>query len=116
MSEAQQMLNFCPHCGKGINQNQVAGQKLFCRYCGKDVSSPSGLNVGASVSAGTVVTGKKMIDKSEEVIKQGKAERCRFCGQVVETRGAGDARTFVPHYNPSKGKKICISSGRRVAD
>jgi hypothetical protein len=114
MSQPQQMFNFCPHCGKGINQQQVPGQKVFCRYCGKDIGTTS--VIGASLSAGTVITGKKMIDKSQEPIQQGKAAQCRFCGQVVETRGTGDNRTFVPHYNPSKGKKICISSGRRIGD
>jgi DNA-directed RNA polymerase subunit RPC12/RpoP len=108
------MFNFCPHCGKPINQQQTAGQNVFCKYCGKDIGKPGVASV--AVSGGTVVTGKQMIDKSEEPIKQGKAARCRFCGQVVETRGTGDARTFVPHYNPSKGKKICISSGRRISD
>jgi hypothetical protein len=116
MSQPQQMFNFCPHCGKGINQQQTPGQKVFCRWCGKDIGVAAS-SMSASLSAGTVVTGKKIIDKSEEPIQQGKAARCRFCGQVVETRGAGDARTFVPHYNEKAGKrKICISSGRKISD
>jgi hypothetical protein len=114
MSQAQQSFNFCPHCGKPINQNQTPGQKLFCRYCGKDVGTVS--VVGASVSAGTVVTQGQVIDRSQDPINQGKAARCRKCNQVVETRGAGDARTFVPHYDPAKGKKICAASGRRITD
>jgi DNA-directed RNA polymerase subunit RPC12/RpoP len=114
MSQAQQAFNFCPHCGKPINQDQQPGQQVSCRYCGKDIGKAS--VVSASISAGTVVTGKQMVDRSEDSIKQGKAARCRFCGQVVETRGAGDARTFVPHYNPAKGKKICVSSGRKISD
>ena len=114
MSQAQQSFNFCPHCGKPINQQQNPGQKLFCRYCGKDVGTVS--VVGASVSAGTVVTQGQVIDRSQDAIKAGKAERCRKCNQIVETRGAGDARTFVPHYDPAKGKKICVASGRRITD
>jgi DNA-directed RNA polymerase subunit RPC12/RpoP len=114
MSQPQQMFNFCPHCGKPINQEQKPGQKVFCRHCGKDIGTTS--TIGASLSGGTVNTGKKMIDRTQEPIQQGKAAQCRFCGQVVETRGTGDSRTFVPHYNPAKGKKICISSGRRISD
>ena len=114
MSQAQQMFNFCPHCGKPVHQEQAAGQKVFCRYCGKDIGTTS--VVGASVSVGTVVTQKQVIDRSEDPIKQGKAARCRKCGQVVETRGTGETRTFVPHYDPAKGKKICVASGRRIED
>ncbi len=111
----QQMFNFCPHCGKGINQQQAPGQKLFCRSCGKDIGTPS--VVSAAIQAAPIVSRGKVIDKSEEPIAQGKAARCRFCSQVVETRGQGDAKTFVPHYNVKDGKKkICVSSGRRVAD
>jgi DNA-directed RNA polymerase subunit RPC12/RpoP len=114
MSTPQQMFNFCPHCGKPVNQQQTPGQVLFCRYCGQNIGTTSVASVG--VSGGTVTTGKQMIDRSEEPIKQGKAARCRKCGQVVETRGSGDARTFVPHYDPAKGKKICVASGRRIED
>lgn len=114
MSSPQQAYNFCPHCGRPVNQDQKPGQKLWCRWCGKDMAAAS--TVASSVSAGTVHTAKQLVDRSDDPIKQGKAARCRFCGQVVETRGSGEARTFVPHYNPSKGKKICISSGRRIED
>ena len=68
------------------------------------------------MSAGTVVTQGKVIDRSQDPINQGKAAQCRECNQVVEIRGAGDARTFVPHYDPAKGKKICGASGRRITD
>jgi DNA-directed RNA polymerase subunit RPC12/RpoP len=115
MSQAQQMFNFCPHCGKGINQDQQPGQKVFCRYCGKDIGTTPSV-IGASISAGTVVTKGKVVDRRDEPIQQGKASRCRFCNQVVETRGTGEERKFVPHYDPALGKKICKSSGRRISD
>lgn len=111
---AQQAFNFCPHCGKPVNQDQNPGQQVFCRYCGKDIGKTS--VVSAGVSAGTVVTRGQVVDRREEPIQQGKAARCRFCNQVVETRGAGEERKFVPHYDPTQGKKICKSSGRRIAD
>lgn len=112
----QQMFNFCPHCGKGINQPQVPGQKVFCRYCGKDIGTPS--VISAALSAGTVHTVRPATgpDPNEELIKKGVAAHCRFCNQVVQVKGSGENKTFVPHYGPGPGKKICKSSGRRITD
>ena len=90
------MFSFCPHCGQTIGgTDQVEGQMLVCRYCGKSI--------------GIVVAPKKvMLDQTEELIRQGTAARCRHCNEVVEVKTGG---TFVPHYAQGQ-KKICPGSGK----
>lgn len=90
---------FCHHCGSSINQQQVVGKMLVCSACKQEIGVPSG------------PPQKVMIDKNEELIKQGVAARCPLCQQVVETKGTGK-KTYVPHYSKGDKPRICPNSGK----
>jgi len=110
---AHQSYNFCPHCGKNLGQDQVAGRVIKCVHCGKEVGK---LEMGSQiVTGGVVVNPAPVIDRRQEPIKEGVAAQCRFCGQVVQTKGSGPAKAFVPHFEKG-ARKMCKSSGRRVED
>lgn len=95
------MFSFCPHCGGSIGQEQVPGQKLVCRHCGK--------RIGVIVTLSPVV-----VDRTQELIRLGTAAPCPLCKQLVELRTTGDARTFVPHQTTTGSRKICPNSGKLV--
>ena len=110
---AHQSCNFCPNCGKNLGQEQIAGRVIKCLHCGKEIGK---LEVAPQIAtSGPVVNQKQLIDRRDEPIKQGLAAQCRFCGQVVQTKGAGPAKAFVPHFEKGS-RKMCKSSGRRVED
>ncbi|MGE3806670.1 MAG: hypothetical protein AB7K24_18540 [Gemmataceae bacterium] len=106
------MINFCPHCGAGINQNQKVGEKIKCLQCGLNLGTVEETNldkVGFGVSVFSV---DEALDKVKalppEVKTPSNAATCPLCGQLVQFK---PNRTFVPHY--AKGeKKICKNSGK----
>jgi len=116
MSQPQQSFNFCPNCGKTVGQAQKPGQQVVCQNCGRVVGKAA--VVSAAIEAAPVHTVRQATgpDPNQELIKKGAAAHCRFCNQVVECRGTGEAKAFVPHYGPGPGRKICKSSGRRITD
>jgi hypothetical protein len=107
-----QTFNFCPHCGKSIGQSQAPSSVIRCVHCGKEIGK---LTVTPAISAGTVTTQGRVIDRRDQPIQQGVAAHCRKCDQTVQTKGSGTARTFVPHFQKAV-RKMCPASGRRVED
>jgi hypothetical protein len=95
------MFSFCIHCGSSIGQEQVEGQMLVCRSCGKQI--------------GVVAAPKKVvIDGNEELLRRGVVARCALCGQMVEVRNKGAGPTFVPHYATTSPRKMCPNAGKPV--
>jgi DNA-directed RNA polymerase subunit RPC12/RpoP len=99
------MFNFCPHCGKNIGQEQVAGKVVNCKWCGK----PIGTAHQVAVQCGTVVTQRAPVDQNEVLIKKGVAARCPLCDQVVELKG--EPKAYVPHFQKAV-RKMCRNSGK----
>lgn len=107
------MINFCPHCGSGINQNQKVGETIKCLKCGLNLGTVEENNldkVGFGVSVFSV---EEALDKVKqlppEVKTPANAARCPLCAQLVQFK---PNRTFVPHYG--KEKKTCKNSGKPV--
>lgn len=101
------MFNFCPHCGKPIGKEQVAGRAVTCRHCGK----PVGVASQVAIRGGVVVTQSAPVDQNEELIKKGVAARCPECSQVVELKG--NPKAFVPHFQKAV-RKMCRMSGKSL--
>ena len=97
------MYDFCPHCGGDIGQEQVAGQVLTCKHCGRQI--------GVVAPAPE----KVVVDQAEELVRSGKAAHCPLCRQLIEVRPQGPARVFVPHYTAPPQRRICPGSGKPVA-
>jgi hypothetical protein len=91
------MFSFCPHCGGSIDQEQRQGQAVVCIHCGKPI--------GTVAAAAAPV----MVDRSEELIRQGVAAPCPLCRQLVELKG----RSFAPHFQAG-ARKLCAQSGKPV--
>ncbi len=98
------MFAFCPNCGNTpLGVDQQAGQAVVCPHCGRQV--------------GVVALPQKPVvaDQTEELIRSGVAARCPLCAQVVQTKGQGTARTFVPHYALATQRMLCPNSGKPFA-
>src|SRR5205823_2024774 len=96
--------DFCPHCGNTIGgTDQVVGQMLVCKYCGKDIGI-----VPAKPE-------KVMADRAAEIIQGGTAARCPVCGQLVEVKISGGVRSLVPHRSQGDARKMCPGGGKPVA-
>jgi hypothetical protein len=97
------MFEFCPHCGQSAGPEQVPGQAVVCKHCGQQI--------------GVVPLPTKPLvrDQTEELIRRGVAARCPVCQQVVELKGQGTARAFVPHFAAQGQRKMCAHSGKPVA-
>lgn len=97
------MFDFCPNCGDTIGgQDQVVGQMLVCKSCGKDIG---------------VVKGppeKIVVDHTEEIIRSGTAARCPSCSQLIEVKLTGVVRSLVPHFGAGDKRKVCPGSGKPV--
>jgi DNA-directed RNA polymerase subunit RPC12/RpoP len=93
------MFSFCPHCGQSLDQEQSAGQAVACIHCGKPI--------------GVVVPGAPpvIVDRADELIRQGAAIRCPLCSQLVELKG----RSVAPHFAKAGERKLCPQSGKPVA-
>jgi hypothetical protein len=96
------MFSFCFHCGQSIDQEQVPGQTLMCKHCGKQIGVVEGPQ-------------KVVMDQTEELIQGGTAARCPICRQVVEVKAQGTARSFAAHYAATPQRKICPGSGKPIA-
>lgn len=92
------MFEFCPHCGGSIGQEQVTGKLLVCRACGKPI--------GVVAAAPTAI-----VDRAQELIRSGAAERCSLCGQLVAVKVRDGVRAFVPHRAAGKAG-VCPNSGK----
>jgi hypothetical protein len=95
------MLNFCPGCGGSIDQNQVGGQTVSCKHCGR------------LIGVATEGPREVVVDQTEELIRGGTVSRCSMCRQVVQLKGSGQAKTFVPHFVTER--KMCPNSGKPAA-
>lgn len=96
------MFDFCPHCGQTIEHEQVVGQMLVCAQCGKDIGF-----VGA--------VDRAVVSEAERQIRTGQAAVCSSCGQIVELRSIGPAKSYAAHYPSAGAKKICPGSGKPAA-
>jgi hypothetical protein len=94
------MFNWCPHCGRSIDQTQTAGQTLICKHCGQEIGVIAALRE------------EKAIDPVAEIIAAGTAARCPACQQLVQLKKP--ANTFVPHYLAGE-KKLCSGSGKPIS-
>lgn len=101
------MYNFCPHCGKPIGQEQLPGKTTNCKHCGK----PVGPAVQTQV-LGTVHTKRGPVDQGAQLVQSGTAARCPLCNQLVELKGSGSLKSFVPHFVTGGPRKMCRNSGK----
>lgn len=112
------MINFCPHCGAGINQNQKVGAKIKCLKCGLNLGTVEETNldkVGFGVSMLSFDdANEKAKQLPPEVKTPPNSARCPLCEQVVMFKANGPRRTFVPHYQ-KRENRICKNSGKPVA-
>lgn len=95
------MYSFCPHCGQTLNQAQTPGQTVVCLHCKQTI----GIVRAAPVA--------KVVDQTEELIRQGTVARCPVCQQVVQVQARGSVRSIVPHAAPPR--KICPGSGKSAS-
>jgi hypothetical protein len=93
------MFQFCHHCGKGINQDQVPGQRIVCVWCKKEI--------------GVVSEPKKevYIDKTDELLRTGSVAKCPECQRLVEVRQKSGRRSLAPHMGAGPSR-MCIFSGK----
>jgi hypothetical protein len=94
------MFSFCHHCGGSINQNQVAGQRLVCTWCKKEIGV-----VEAEEPERIVV------DKTEALVQSGKVAHCPECHRLVEIREKKGRRSLAPHMGAGPSR-MCIFSGK----
>jgi hypothetical protein len=94
------MFSFCQHCGGAVNQNQVAGQRLVCKWCKKEIGV-----VEAEEPERVVV------DKTEALVQSGKVARCPECQRLVEVREKKGRRSLAPHMGAGPAR-MCIFSGK----
>jgi DNA-directed RNA polymerase subunit RPC12/RpoP len=94
------MFPFCPHCGRSLDQEQRPGQTVLCAHCGQQVG------------VGPLPEKPAVVDQTEELLRRGVAARCPLCGQVVEVKARGTARTFVPHYAAGPQRRMCPNGGK----
>jgi DNA-directed RNA polymerase subunit RPC12/RpoP len=95
------MFSFCPHCGKGIDQEQPDGGVIDCRYCGRRI--------------GVVAPPKAApADPAAASIRQD-AARCPVCGQLVALKAVAGDRVLVPHFIATDVRVVCPGSGKPAA-
>jgi hypothetical protein len=99
------MFDFCPHCGQTLGgQNQVPGQTIVCKYCGRD------LGMGEKVEE------KVIVDQAQEILQSGAAVRCPVCQQLVQVKVAGGIRSLVPHAGQGEKRRMCPGGGKPVVE
>jgi hypothetical protein len=94
------MFSFCHHCGGPINQNQIVGQRLFCRSCKKEIGIVEADDPDRIV-----------VDKTEALIQSGKVAQCPECQRLVEIREKKGRRSLAPHMGAGPSR-MCIFSGK----
>ena len=101
------MYNFCPHCGKPVGQEQLPGKTTNCKHCGK----PIGPAVQAQ-TLGVVHTQRAPVQQAAQLMQSGAAAQCPYCNQLVELKGSGPQKSYVPHFTTGSPRKMCRNSGK----
>lgn len=104
------MYNFCPHCGKTIGQEQVPGKVMLCMHCKKPIGQ-----VVQAQTLGVIHTVRPPVNQAAQRIHSGTAAHCPYCNQLVQLKGSGPQKAYVPHFTTSGPRKMCKNSGKPVA-
>ncbi len=103
------MYNFCPHCGKPVGQEQTPGKQTLCKHCGKAIGP-----VVQAQTLGVVHTQRAPVNQAAQLLQSGTVAQCPYCNQLVQLKGSGPQRSYVPHFTTSGPRKMCRNSGKPV--